>query len=72
MDIEALQIARSLEYRMSGLKVVLSPVVLKNNSEYFLFKRWDKDTNIFEVKKKNVYLIKCALLCMCPNHIAYR
>lgn len=52
MDIEALQIARSLEYRMSGLKVVLSPVVLKNNSEYFLFKRWDKDTNIFEVKKK--------------------
>lgn len=51
MDIEALQIARSLEYRMSGLKVVLSPVVLKNNSEYFLFKRWDKDTNIFEVKK---------------------
>ena len=51
MDIGALQIARSLEYRMSGLTVVLPPVVLKNNSEYFLFKRWDKDTNIFEVKK---------------------
>lgn len=53
MDIGALQIARSLEYRMSGLNVeiVLSPGVLKNNSEYFLFKRWDKGFNIFEVKK---------------------
>lgn len=53
MDIGALQIARSLEYRMSGLNVeiVLPPVVLKNNSEYFLFKRWDKGFNIFEVKK---------------------
>lgn len=62
MDIEALQIARSLEYRMSGLKVVLSPVVLKNNSEYFLFKRWDKDTNIFEVKKKCISNQMCIAL----------